>query len=139
VFSEKLNRIPIAPLVRDQLININKNEKLRKNIEERISQLDILKCDKNYVIVNSFKFKSVKEMSKDDNEGKLIIKTKDDTVAEFQDESMVFNSISESLNEVYFEVYAPVEFETALEKEKKLNEFKIKIMEILEELKDQEG
>jgi hypothetical protein len=67
------------------------------------------------------------------------IKTKDDTVAEFQDESMVFNSISESLNEVYFEVYAPVEFETALEKEKKLNEFKIKIMEILEELKDQEG
>jgi len=103
IFSEKLNKIPLDPLVRDQLINIHKNEKLRKQIEEIVSR-DIVKCDPNYVIVNSFKFKSVKEMSRDDNEGKLMIKTKDDTLVEFQEESMVFNSINESLNEVYFEV-----------------------------------
>jgi HD superfamily phosphohydrolase len=139
IFSEKLNKItPLATLVRDRLISINKNEKLRKQIEEKVSQLDILKCDPNYVIVNSLTFKSVNEMSRGDNEGKLIIKTKDDSPAEFQEESMVFNSINESLNEVYLEVYAPAEFETVLEKDNKMKEFRDEILRLLKEL-NQEG
>jgi HD superfamily phosphohydrolase len=132
IFSEKLNKID-DPGVRDKLISINKNEKLRKQIEDIVSR-DIVKCDPNYVIVNSFKFKSVKEMSKDDNEGKLIIKTKDDTLVEFQEESMVFNSINESLNEVYFEVYAPFEFGPLKEKDKKMKEFKAEILNLLKGL-----
>lgn len=132
IFSEKLNKID-NPLVRDELININKNEKLRKQIEETVSR-DILKCDPNYVIVNSFKFKSVKEMSKDDNEGKLMIKTKDDTLVEFQEESMVFHSINQSLNEVYLEVYAPIEFGPMKEKDKKMKEIKVEILNLLKGL-----
>lgn len=139
IFSEKLNDIPVDSLIADKLFNVNKNRKLREKIEGRISELDILRCDKRFVIANSFIFKSVKEMSRDDNEGKLIIKSKDETPVEFQEESMVFNSISESLNEVHFEVYAPVEFETVVGKERKLNDFKTGILEILKELKNEEA
>jgi len=140
IFSEKLNEELFDPSLIDQLIDINKNknENLRKQIEKKISRLELLKCDPDYVIVNSFKFKSVKEMSKDDNEGKLIIKTKNDTLVEFEEESRVFNSISESLDEVLFEVYAPLEYETVLEKDKKTKKFKVEILELLKELK-QEG
>ncbi len=138
IFSEKLNDIPVDSLITDKLINVNKNRKLREKIEEKISKLDLLRCDKRFVIANSFKFKSVKEMSKDNNEGKLIIKSKDETRVEFQEESMVFNSISESLNEVHFEVYAPIKFETVVGKERKLTDFKTRVLEILKELKNEE-
>jgi HD superfamily phosphohydrolase len=139
IFSEKLSDIPVAPLILDKLITVNKNRKLKEKIEEKISQLDILKCNKRFVIANSFKFKSVKEMSGADNEGKLIIKTKEENPVEFQEESMVFNSINDSLNEVHFEVYAPVEFETIVGREKKLNEFKTRVLDILKELKHEEA
>lgn len=140
VFSEKFDEMSIDPQIKDQLIDINKinNEKLRKEIERKISQIDILKCDKKYVIVNSFKFKSVKEMSKDDNEGNLIIKKKDERPVSFQEESMVFCSLDESLKAVYFEVYAPVRYANLLDKEKQLRHFKSEIMEILKDLKKEE-
>lgn len=139
IFSERLDKIPIDHLTQDKLIDLNKNKDLKKEIECRISELPLLKCDKRNVIANSYRFKSVKEMSKNDNEGKLMIKTSAGSFVEFQEESSVFSSISKTLDEPFLEVYAPVTFENQTwDKEKKLKELKMGIEKILSDLKTKE-
>ncbi len=139
IFSEKLKEIRINPVIRDKLINIDKDDKLRKRIEQNIAELDKLKIDAGYVIANSFKFKSVKEMSRNNNEGDLIIKTRNGKTVNFQNESDIFRSINKSLNDVYFEVYAPVEFDSVVKKEKILNYLKKEIITILKTLEEKHG
>jgi uncharacterized protein len=154
IFSEKLKEIPSNPMIQDKLVDYKKNPGLVERIEKEIAKLDIFDCDEKYVIVNLLKLDSVKEMSKDDNEEKLMIRTKDENIVNFLDESEVLrppkkesltdihdqsnvlNAIKESLNLTYFEVYAPVEFNSVKGKEEKLKRFKEGIMEILKKAEE---
>lgn len=136
IFSEKLKDTDANPVIKDKLIHIQKNEKLRKKIESSISQLISPHNDQAYIIANTFKFNSVKEISGGNSEEKLIILTPEGIPTDFQNESNVFNSINESMNDVYFEVYAPVFYDTPVEKEKLLKKCKIEINRILKDLED---
>jgi len=54
----------------------------------------------------------------------------------FEEESTVFQSIDESLKEVWVEVYAPVSFKDKRKKEKKLKAWKTEIIDILKNIAD---
>ncbi len=137
IFSEKLKDTEANPIIKDKLIHIGKNEKLRKKIESLISQLLISpQNDQAYIIANTFKFKSVKEISRGNSEEKLIILTPEGIPTDFQNESNLFNSINQSLNDVYFEIYAPVSYDSPFEKEKLLQKYKIEINRILKDLEE---
>lgn len=131
IFSENIKYL-LTGKARDKLIEINKDIELKNSIEEKIASC--LGCEKEFVIVNGFQFKSVKEMSRDDDEGKLIILSNDGSKREFQDESLIFKSIDDTLNEIYFQVYAPFEFGSVQEKEKKQKKIKDDIIQILKDM-----
>lgn len=135
IFSEKLKNIYIRnEKFKEKLINITskENEKLRKKIEKQISAL--LKCKKEYVIVNCFTIKSVREMSRN-SEGKIIIIDRTGNKKNFEEESTVFSSIDESMKDVYFEVYAPVEYVDQKNEREEIKKFQKEILEILQEKK----
>ncbi|OQX80479.1 MAG: hypothetical protein B6D56_05045 [Candidatus Omnitrophica bacterium 4484_70.1] len=136
IFSEKLKDIIIDEKTKDRIINITskENEKLRKEIEKAIASLQPLQCKKEEVIVNSFTIKSVKEMSKN-SEGEIIVIDKKGNKRSFEDESTVFSSIDESMRDMYFEVYAPLEYVDYKDKHKKLMKLREDILEILKEIR----
>ena len=62
------------------------------------------------------------------------------TPREFEQESTVFRSIDESMQDVYFEVYAPLEYTGRLDRNKKLRRLKERVLKILKEMEvDHEG
>ena len=137
IFSEKLKDIEIMDeKTKDRIINITskENEELRKEIEKEIASLKPLQCKKEEVIVNSFTIKSVKEMSRN-SEGEIIVIDKKGNKRSFEDESTVFNSIDESMRDMYFEVYAPLEYVDRKDKRKKLMVIRDGILEILKDIK----
>ena len=74
--------------------------------------------DASSVIVHSYKLKSVKEQSRN-NEGPILV----DRIPKpnvFEAESSLFHSIDESLSEAYLEVYAPVTYDSRGQKRKLL-------------------
>jgi len=136
IFSEKLKNIEIADeMTRDKIINITskENEDLRKRIEKEISSIHPIRCKEEEVIVNSFTIKSVKEMSKN-SEGEIIVIDKKGNKKNFEDESTVFSSIDDSMKDMYFEVYAPLEYADRKDKEEKLKEIRSGIFEILKDI-----
>jgi hypothetical protein len=130
IFSKKFKALEIEKNLKDKLINITnkKNKELRKKLEEKIATL--VPCEKEYVIVNSFAIKSVREMSRD-SEGKIMIIDDKGNKKAFEEESTVFSSIDESMMDMYFEVYTPLEYASQQEKYKKKRELDEKIIEIL--------
>jgi len=132
IFSENLRHLDIDPNFKAQLIDISKKEKIlkRKQLEQGISRIPQVSCSPECVIVKSYEIKSVKEMSKN-SEGAVTVMKKDGTKSTFEDESMVFKSINEGMNEIYLEVYAPLQFSDQREKNRKMGEIKDAIMSIL--------
>jgi hypothetical protein len=131
VFSEKLKDPDfIEEKLRDKIININvkENETLKKELETQFSGL--LGCRKEFVILDCFTIKSVKEMSRD-SEGEIIILDKDGGKKIFQQISAVFGSIDESMKDIYIQVYAPCEFKDLRDKNTKLSTYKHEILNIL--------
>lgn len=130
VFSEKLSSLEANEEVKNKLINIaDKDSKdFRKKLENQIAEK--MRIEADFVIANTVKVKSVKEMSRD-SEGKIMIIGKDKKLKEFQEESTIFKSIDESMKDINFEVYAPVVYNTTIEKSKTLEPIKTKILELL--------
>jgi len=140
VFSEKLKDIEIIDeKTKDRIINITskENEGLRKEIEKKIASLRPLQCKKEEVIVNSFTIKSVKEMSRN-SEGEIIVIDQKGGKRNFEEESTVFSSINESMKDMFFEVYAPLEYIDYKDKNKKLEELRKSILKILKSIKEGE-
>lgn len=138
VFSEKVKDLEISnEKIRDKIINITskENENLRKKLEEQISSLKFLKCEKEYVTVNSYTIKSVREMSRD-SEGEIMVIGKEGDKGSFEDKSTVFSSIDESMKDMRFEVYAPLEYIDYRDKKKKLQYLRKGILEILKNIKE---
>ena len=128
IFSEKFKDLEIKD--KDKLINITskENENLRKELEQKIAGL--VHCEKEYVIVNSFTIKSVREMSRD-SEGKIMIVLEKENKKAFEEESTVFSSINESMKDMYFEIYVPLEYADQQEKYKRKRALEEEIIAML--------
>lgn len=136
IFSEKLKNIEIKnEKLKDKVINITteENDILRKQIEEQISQINLLSCKKEHVIVNCFTIKSVREISRD-SEGGIIIIDRIGNKKTFEEESTVFSSIDESMKDRYFEVYAPLDYTDQKNKKSKIASIEQEILKILNKM-----
>ena len=135
VFSRKLDELNIQnKLMQDKILEINSkdNASLKEKLEQEISGIRLLECEKEYVIFNCVSIKSVKEMSRD-SEGSIAVKDEYDRVSSFEQESTVFRAIDESLKDIYVEAYAPLEYIDPKDKQKKLASLEKDITKIIEE------
>lgn len=136
IFSEKLKNIEIkSEKLKEKVINITtkENEILSKQIEEQISQINLLSCKKEHVIVNCFTIKSVRETSRD-SEGGIIIIDRIGNKKNFEEESTVFSSIDESMKDISFEVYAPLQYTDQKDKKTKIKLIGQEISNILKKM-----
>lgn len=119
VFAEKLASLPLG--CREALESITKfgSRNKRRILEQRIASVmhdaDVklttsLADPSKLVIVNSYKAKAVREMSRND-EGPLLVRKGHDAPTTFENESDLFRSLSSEPTEARFAVYAPVEYE----------------------------
>ncbi len=81
------------------------------------------------VILNSYKFKSVKEQSRN-GEGPILVGSAPKPKT-FEDESTLFHSIDEKLTEAHVEIYAPVIYESPHKRRMFLSEMDEKITDVL--------
>ncbi|MCC6445572.1 MAG: HD domain-containing protein [Armatimonadetes bacterium] len=91
---------------------------LEMEIAEVLARIWNIEIDPHLVILHTYSIKSVREQSRNDEEAILV-----DTVprpAPFEEKSTLFRSIRTSVNEKFLEVYAPVEYGTPTERDKKL-------------------
>ncbi|MDY7018823.1 MAG: HD domain-containing protein [Chloroflexota bacterium] len=135
VFSRKLDEFNFSSeLMHDKILDIQlkDNARLKKELEQEISGIRLLECEKEYVIFNCVSIKSVKEMSRD-SEGSIVVQNENGKLSSFEQESTVFRAIDESLKDIYVEVYAPIEYTDYKDKQEKLSLFREEITKILEE------
>lgn len=106
--------------IRDLLTAISRRERddlrsaLEKGIAEEIASRAGQGIDSDFVIVHAFDIKSVREASRNEEEGILV-----DTSPEpkpFINESTLFASINEGYVDQFVEVYAPVSWDTPADK-----------------------
>jgi uncharacterized protein len=137
VFRKKIRELPehcIEPL---EQINMKEAKAKRTELESNIHRV-IANDFRNHVdgeddafsvIVHSYKLKSVKEQSRN-NEGPILV----DRIPNpkmFEQESSLFRSIDEKLSEAYVEVYAPVGYDSPGQKRRLLMALDRSITEIL--------
>lgn len=147
VFACRVNEF--KPDVRDVLAKmISEKQSLASNIEtsiaQEISKLTKQRVDPDFVIVNAFSIRSVREMSRNDEAGILVAGATEQSPKPFEDESTLFASINERYADEFVEVYAPIEWNTETEKKtvrRKLREPMLKIVEenTLQALKELEN
>jgi hypothetical protein len=139
VFSIKFRELPenIAPQTKALMSDIRKkeNKKMLDKISGNIAKL--LGTPPEFVIVNAFTLKSVKEMSRN-SEGVIMIIKKDGRPSSFEQESTIFTAIDEKINDKLFEVYAPLDYLNNLDKSKKLEKIDEQILNYLSTLKEAE-
>jgi HD superfamily phosphohydrolase len=121
VFSAKVR--DFAEDARDRVAKLSTPEfdELRGSVERDVAK--ILKKNKKAIgassdtlIVHCFTIKSVRETSRNDEAGIMVAKSP--APIPFDQESMLFSSIDEKMDEAYCEVYAPVEWESPTERKK---------------------
>src|SRR4030067_3475231 len=131
VFSFKFKDLPetVSPQVKNLMADIcsKENNKRRVKMESDIAQL--LDTRPEFTIVNSFTFKSVKEMS--NSEGPIMIIKKDEKIDSFEQESTVFRAIDEKIKDKMFEIYTPMEYSNNIDKSEKLSKIKKDIIDYL--------
>jgi uncharacterized protein len=115
VFQDRVSHLPES--CRDQITEISqaRNRTVRRELECRMAEtiksagvaLDCKLADpSNLVIAHSFSLKSARAQSRND-EGSIMIHTVPDPTP-FEEESDLFRSINEKMNDPHFAVYAPV-------------------------------
>jgi hypothetical protein len=106
----------------------------RRRIESGIA--DVIRertgaaLDEDFVIYHAFSVKSVKEMSRND-EASILVSKRPKPIP-FEEESALFQSISEGFDEEFVEVYAPIFWENHADREKQCRQFRVPIIEIIE-------
>lgn len=129
----------------EQISSSNNREKraeleamIHEEIRHRLpSNCDLGDGDSNFVILHSYKFKSVKEQSRD-NEGPILVE-RSPTPKTFEEESALFHSIDASLSEAHVEVYAPIIYDSPAQRRKVLTTLDRPITEILTRLSSEDG
>jgi hypothetical protein len=137
VFDIRVNDNDLEPNVKDGLRKLleEKNElrtELEANIAGAIEKIIKEEIDKDYVILHSFSIRSVREMSRNDEAGILVLKDQDPIP--FETESTLFCSINESYADEYVEVYAPVLWDSETNKNIVRRKLKKPILNIINEM-----
>lgn len=130
IYQRKIKELPET--CRDSIIDISKpkNKKRRADLEaylwEPICNVVTRQCNgeitcsqdnPNFLIVNDYTIKSVREMSRND-EASIPVDRGVKGPSTFEVESTLFNSINEKLNQAYIEIYAPVIYDTPVDRTK---------------------
>jgi DNA replication initiation complex subunit (GINS family) len=97
-----------------------------EKLEERIAR--VYGFDKNLVIAKRLSFKSATRTESD------IVVLRPGGKRLFRDESALFSSVNQSIQEQYFHVYAPVAYKDDREKRKRQTEFFTEIAKMITEL-----
>lgn len=140
VFLEKLTGLPVGCREAIELITKANNRTKRAALEQRVG--DVLQSSdvklatdvsnpSKLVIVNSYKAKAVREMSRND-EGPVLVRRGNEQPTTFENDSDLFRSLSSEPPEARFAVYAPVEYENPAQRrelQKKLREPILKALE----------
>ncbi|MBI5552595.1 MAG: HD domain-containing protein [Desulfobacterales bacterium] len=71
----------------------------------------------HFLIVHDYKIKSVREMSRND-EAPIPVEKETGAPSTFEGESTLFNSINEKLNQAFIEIYAPIRYDTPVDRNK---------------------
>jgi uncharacterized protein len=136
-----LKRVLYAPAkefpaeCKEKLMVIGKpeNSKLRAKIEKEITKVLCkefrCKLDADFTILNTYQIKSVRESSRNDEASILV--SKPGWQGKFEDESVLFASISERFADEYVEVYAAVAWGDHADRTKKLKKVGPLIKEII--------
>ena len=116
-----------------QLIKLDSKglrEKIEAAIAEKLAGLTGQEVDPDFVIVNVFSIRSVKETSRN-NEAEILVL--DHEPQPFEKASTLFASINERYADEYVEIYAPVEWETLTEKSRIREKVESPVLELIEE------
>lgn len=117
---------------RDPLLNISRpeNRKIRAELEEKLWEVICktvqeqssckLMCnqdDPRLLIIHSYTIKSVRTQSRND-EASISVDRSPKEPSTFEEESTLFNSINEKLSQAFVDIYAPVNYDTSVDKRK---------------------
>jgi HD superfamily phosphohydrolase len=139
VFQDRVSHLPESCRERITKISQTTNRSARRELECRIADviqkagvpLDCkLKDPANLVVAHSFSLKSARAQSRND-EGSIMIHTVPDPTP-FEEESDLFRSINEKMNDPHFAVYAPVVYHSPGERRELHNKIKEPIVRCLE-------
>ncbi len=134
IFSKNIPDIPgIKEKIRDKLgdINSNENSQLKMNLEEEISNLNQINCEKEFVIVNSVKLKSIWDLFSG-QEGNIVVDYQNSQKKPFEQSSTIFVSMQHEITQnIKFEVYAPLKEMTIRDKYKIISEIEKSIIDLL--------
>jgi HD superfamily phosphohydrolase len=139
VFDDRVSHLPEACRERVTSISKSENRALRRELELKIAEslqaagvrMDSALDDaSNLVIVHSFSLKSARAQSRND-EGSIMVHTAPNPTP-FEEESDLFKSINERLNDPHFSVYAPVGYDSPGERREMLSRIKEPILRSLE-------
>jgi hypothetical protein len=126
--------------VRDMLPKLMDEQRdLRKSVEAAVAR-EIedhtgKKVDADLVVVNVFSIRSAREMSRNDEQGILVLGEPPEL---FENASTLFASINERYADEFVEVYAPIEWSTETEKNTIRKELRQPILEVINEKCSQE-
>jgi hypothetical protein len=138
VFQDRVSHLPescregITQI--SQMTNRTHRRKLEQKIADAIQKAGValdctLKDPSNLVFAHSFSLKSARAQSRND-EGSIMIHTVPDPTP-FEEESDLFRSINERMNDPHFAVYAPVVYSSPGERRDLLNKVKEPIVNCL--------
>ncbi len=145
VFESRVSQLPVGWRERITALTKLENRALRRTLERNLAAVMIdagvkfdstLKDPSNLVIAHSYSLKSVRAQSRND-EGSIMVHTVPNPTP-FEEESDLFKSINEKLNDPHFSVYAPVAYENPAERRDLFNRVKDPILRCLEESNDGE-
>jgi hypothetical protein len=131
----------LPEICRERITALTKTENrgLRRTLESNLAaamveagvKLDsTLKDPSHLVVAHSYSLKSVRAQSRND-EGSIMVHTIPNPTP-FEEESDLFKSINEKLNDPHFAVYAPVAYENPGERRTLFNQVKDPILRCLE-------
>ena len=133
IYQKQIKELPETCRLSLSGISKPENKALRTRLEsylwEPVCKLVYEKCsgkitcspnNSNYLIVHDYKIKSVREMSRND-EAQIPVDKGVKGPSTFEEESTLFKSINEKLHQAFVEIYAPVSYETPVDRSKLKN------------------
>jgi hypothetical protein len=139
IFDDRVSHLPEACRERVTVISKTENRTARRELESNIAAAiqeagvkfdSALQDPSNLVIVHSYSLKSARAQSRND-EGSIMVHTMPNPTP-FEEESDLFKSINEKLNDPHFSVYAPVGYDSPGERRDLLGKIKEPILRCLE-------
>jgi len=139
IFDDRVSHLPEACREHVTAISKTENRYKRRELERKIATVlqeagvefdSALPDPFNLVVVHSYSLKSARAQSRND-EGSIMVHTTPNPTP-FEEESDLFKSINEKLNDPHFSVYAPVSYDSPGERRELVGKIKEPILRCLE-------